>query len=147
MAINSDPPNRSLYQSLLAADRKLAGQLSTEQAELSRLEALEQQYDGLIFQVIEAQNRVSQLSQMEQAMVAGQLVPADSQVKVLDEAVPQNQSLARALEYRVAGVTGVLVGLAAVYGVALLRRPPQTSEDVREAFGAPVLLRLPRSAP
>jgi capsular polysaccharide biosynthesis protein len=146
IAINSDPPNKSLYNALLAADRRLNGELATEQAELSRLEALEQQYDGLTFNVSEAQSRISQLAQMEQTMVAGQLVPAGSQVKLLDQAVPQGQFLAVALEYLVAAVTGVLVGLAAVYGVALVRRPVQTSEDVRDAFGAPVLVRLPKSA-
>ena len=46
--------------------------------------------------------------------------------------------------YVVGIVLGLLVGVAVVYLIALFRREAQTAAEVGRAFGAPILVRIPR---
>ena len=124
----------------------LNSKLATEQAELDRLTALLPQWEALDFQVSAAQQKFQAFNQEEQTILVTQLLPAQDQVKVLDPGREQSQLLFLLLIYGLGVVAGAILGLSAVYLLALIHKRPPTAEEVADTFAAPVLVRIPRAA-
>jgi hypothetical protein len=117
--------------------------LARHESTLTQLQQLENQYSQLAFELESAQSRLTSLKISEQSQVLGQLYPQQSQIKVLDVAKPSSTLLVTLLVYGVGGFIGLLLGLAIVYGLALLVRPPVTADSLADIFGAPILVRIP----
>lgn len=119
--------------------------LAKHEAELNRLQKLENRYSQLSYDVESAQTRLTQVKLAEQSQVIGQLIPQESQVKILDKAKATSTLIAKLLVYAVGGFLGLLLGLGVVYGVALIEKPPVTPASLAGIFGAPILVRIPRA--
>jgi uncharacterized protein involved in exopolysaccharide biosynthesis len=130
-------PNR--YQSFIK-------DLARERVELNRLSALLPQYDQLLFEVSAAQAREQEFDAQNQQLLINTLLPSEVQVKILDPAVYEDQLLYELLIYGLGAVAGIVLGLAAIYVLALVYRRPATAEEVAQALGAPILVRIPRVA-
>jgi capsular polysaccharide biosynthesis protein len=137
-----------LYANIAAAQRRLnslSASLSNEESKLNQLTSLEAEYNR--YQLKES------VAQAEVVAVAGAAAQAQltqrpafpAEVKVLDSAQPQSPLLFVLLEFCAGGVIGLLAGATAIYVLALLERPVETAEEVGEAVGAPVLVRIPRA--
>jgi uncharacterized protein involved in exopolysaccharide biosynthesis len=119
--------------------------LAKHEAELTRLQKLENRYSQLSYDVESAQTRLTQVKLAEQSQVIGQLIPQESQVKILDKAKATSTLITKLLVYAVGGFLGLLLGLGVVYGVALIEKPPVTPASLAGIFGAPILVRIPRA--
>ncbi len=124
----------------------LSSSLATERAELNRLTGLLAQYDELKFQVDAAQQREQVFDAQEQNLLVNTLLPSQVQVKVLDAAAVEDQTLYLLLVFGLGAVSGLILGLAAVYVMGLIYRRPASGEEVAEAMAAPILIRIPRVA-
>jgi hypothetical protein len=124
----------------------LSSSLATERAELNRLTGLLAQYDELKFQVDAAQQREQVFDAQEQNLLVNTLLPSQVQVKVLDAAAVEDQTLYLLLVFGLGAVSGLILGLAAVYVMGLIFRRPASGEEVAEAMAAPILIRIPRVA-
>jgi capsular polysaccharide biosynthesis protein len=124
------------------ASDQIKADLDVEQKELDRLIGLESQYTDLQLQVSSALTRLTQLHQSEETLIVGQLLPADSRVKVLDTATVQPNFLPRLLTYTLAVVLALIAGFTVIYILALVGRR-ESAEDVSQAMGVPVLVRVP----
>lgn len=136
----------NLTARLASATNAAAGGDAAAAAERDRLDKLAGQYNTLEFAVEVQQSRVKQVATTEETLQLGEALPTGSEVKLLDEASEEGQGLYRTLVYALGLVLGVAVGLAAIYAVVLTRRRPATPQEVAAAFGAQVLVRIPRSA-
>lgn len=124
----------------------LLNELSRQQAELDRLSALLPAYQKLQFDVTVAQGRLQDFDVQNQNLIVNSLLPAQVQVKVLDPATEESQLLFLLLIYGLAVVSGIVLGMAAAYVLALVYKRPASPEEVAKAIGAPVLVRIPRIA-
>jgi hypothetical protein len=123
----------------------LAASLAGEQTELDRLNALKPDYDRLAFQVSAAEARVMRLHESEATFIVDQQLPATARFKVLDTPRIESQLVWSMLIYLLALLAGVLAAFAAIYIVAFSDKPT-TPEEVSRAFGAPVLVRIPKES-
>lgn len=137
----------SVQLALAQKTANLQRSLATEEDTLGQLTRLQGQYDELSNKVAVAQQGVDSLGQVEQALVLTHLAPDHSEVKVLDRAMLQSNTLTTVLIEGVAVVVGLMLGAGAIYLIALMGALPQTAEEVGEAFGRPVLVHLPRVLP
>jgi hypothetical protein len=124
----------------------LSSHLTAEQTELDRLTGLLPQYQALDFQVQAAQAQVTDFNAQQTSLLVTQLLPAEAQVKVLDASREQSQLLFLLLIYSLGLVSGVILGLSAVYLLVLSRPRLASAEDVVDLFSSPVLVRIPRGA-
>jgi uncharacterized protein involved in exopolysaccharide biosynthesis len=127
------------YQSLLK-------DLAAEKAELKRLTGLLVTYDRLQFEVDAAKDREQVFDAQEQNLLVNTLLPSQVQVKVLDSASVEDQTLFLLLVYGLGVVSGLILGLAALYVLGLIYRRPASGEEVADAMAAPILVRIPRVA-
>jgi uncharacterized protein involved in exopolysaccharide biosynthesis len=125
------------YQSLLK-------DLSREKSELNRLSGLLPTYSQLDFEVRAAQGREQEFDAQNQILLINTLLPSEVQVKILDTAAEESQFLYLLLVYGLGTVSGTILGLAAIYVMALAYKRPATAEEVAQALGAPILVRIPR---
>ncbi|HEX2648176.1 MAG TPA: hypothetical protein VHO95_13195 [Candidatus Dormibacteraeota bacterium] len=136
------------YVGWQAATRRAAtlqAELQVQQQELDRMTALEGQYAQLELQLSVAQGNLVSLEQLEQGEINGQQLPLTADAKIVDPAQLQSQLLWYLLTYSVGALLGLLLGASAVYGIALIKKEPQTAESVSAAFGAPILGRIPHA--
>ena len=124
----------------------LVSSIAKESAELNRLTRLLPQYGRLQFEVTAAQARESEFDAQNQILLINTLLPSEVQVKILDKAAEESQLLYLLLVYGLGAVSGIVLGLVAVYVLALIYRRPATAEEVAQALGAPILVRIPRTA-
>jgi uncharacterized protein involved in exopolysaccharide biosynthesis len=120
--------------------------LVRERTELNRLVGLLPQYNQLLFEVGAAQAREQEFDAQNQQLLINTLLPSEVQVKILDPAVYEDQLLYLLLVYGLGAVAGIILGLTAVYVLALVYKRPATAEEVAQALGAPILVRIPRVA-
>jgi len=120
--------------------------LANEKAELNRLTRLLAEYDRLQFEVDAAKQREQVFDAQEQNLLVNTLLPSQVQVKVLDSASVEDQTLYLLLVYGLGTVCGLILGLAAIYVLGLIYRRPASGEEVAEALAAPILIRIPRVA-
>jgi hypothetical protein len=123
--------------------RKFAHDLSTAEAERDRLRSLASRHDDLSAEVTRARAKDEELANLEKQTVLSQILPLESQIKVLDDAQIQSQTLLTMLIYAVGVVLGLLASATAVYLRYLSDENRETSETISLAFGAPVLARIP----
>ena len=128
----------SRYQSLVR-------DLARERVELNRLSSLLPKYNQLLFEVTAAQARESEFDAQNQILLINTLLPSEVQVKILDPAAEEDQLLYLLLVYGLGAVSGIVLGLAAIYVLALVYKRPATAEEVAQALGAPILVRIPRA--
>jgi len=124
----------------------LSSSLATEKTELNRLTSLLAQYDQLAFEVSAAQQREQVFDAQEQNLLVNTLLPSQVQVKVLDTASLEDQTLYLLLVYGLGAVAGFVLGLVAIYVLGLIYRRPATGQEVAEALAAPILIRIPKVA-
>ena len=129
-----------------SAYNTLSNDLRKEQKELNRLTGLLPEYHDLQYQLTAAQARSSAFDVQSQDLLVNTLLPAQVQVKVLDSAAEESQLLFLLLTYALGAVAGIILGLAAIYVLALVYRRPATVQEVARAMGAPILVRIPRAA-
>jgi hypothetical protein len=116
---------------------------ASQQAQLDKLLSLEIPYGTLAAAVQKAQTRVNQLRDYELGTLTGEQLPLSGQIKVIDVARPNSHQLVTILTYAIGAIVGLLVGASAIYLLGLIRREPETAEEIGRAFGAPVLARVP----
>jgi hypothetical protein len=126
--------------------QSLARDLASEKIELNRLSNLIPQYTTLQFEVTSAQSRETEFDAQNQALLINTLLPSEVQVKILDSAASESQLLYLLLVFGLGLVSGLVLGLTAVYALALIYKMPATAEEVAQAIGAPILVRIPRIA-
>jgi capsular polysaccharide biosynthesis protein len=124
----------------------LLNEFGRSQAELNRLSSLLPAYQKLAFDLTVAQTRLQDFDVQDQSLVVNSLLPAQVQVKILDPANEESQLLYLLLIYGLAVISGIVLGLAAAYVLALVYKRPATPDEVAKAVGAPVLVRIPRIA-
>ena len=120
--------------------------LAKEKVELNRLTSLLPEYGRLQFEVSAAQARESEFDAQNQILLINTLLPSEVQVKILDPAAEESQLLYLLLVYGLGAVSGIILGIASIYVMALVYKRPATSEEVAQALGAPILVRIPRTA-
>jgi uncharacterized protein involved in exopolysaccharide biosynthesis len=124
----------------------LARALSKEKDELNRLSNLLPEYGKLQFEVTAAQARESEFDAQNQILLINTLLPSEVQVKILDPAAEESQLLYLLLVFGLGAVSGLILGIASIYILGLIYRRPATAEEVAQALGAPILVRIPRTA-
>jgi hypothetical protein len=134
------------YQSLYNRYVSLNNHLTSERAELNRLSSLLPKYDRLQFEVNAAKAREQEFDTQNQILLINTLLPSQVQVKMLDTAAEDSQTLYLLLVYGLGAVSGIILGLASIYVLALIYKRPATAEEVAQALGAPILIRIPRVA-
>lgn len=117
--------------------------IAAEQAELTRLETLQPQYDQLAGDLQKAETELASLEQRQQSVIAGQTLPAQAQVKPMQDATLQGDLLFTLLTYGLAVFLAVFVAMTAVYVLAYFEKLPPTLEDLEQALGRPVITRVP----
>ena len=136
----------STYAAAKQRQANLAAQLNAQNAVLTKLVALEDQYSQLALALSIANGDVISLQQIQQSQINGQALPLSADVKVVDGAQIQSQLLWYLLTYTVGLILALLLGASAIYAIALMTKERQTAEAVSSAFGAPILARLPQAA-
>jgi hypothetical protein len=137
------------YTTYAAAKQRadnLGAQMNAQNAVLSKLVALEDQYGQLALALQIAAGDLVSLQQLQQGQISGQALPLSADVKVVDGAQIQSQLLWYLLTYTVGLILALLLGASAIYVIALMTKERQTAEAVSSAFGAPILARLPQAA-
>lgn len=137
-----------LYSNIAAAQRRLnslSASLSNEETKLNQLTPLEAEYNRYLLKASIAQAEVGAVAGAAAQTALAQRPAFPAEVKVLDSAQPESQFLFVLLEFGAGAVIGLLVGATAIYVIALLERPVETAEQVGEAVGAPILVRIPRA--
>ncbi len=136
--------NSGTHQALARRAASLAASMSAEQLELNRLVNLQTQFDDLSAKVAAAYQHVTQVQQLQQNLADGaQSLPLTSDVKLVDEARLQSKALFAMLTYAMAVLLGLTAGASAIYLLGLFAQQMETPGRVAEAFGAPVLVRVP----
>ncbi|MDQ6879988.1 MAG: hypothetical protein M3082_20280 [Candidatus Dormibacteraeota bacterium] len=134
-------------QSRGRASNALRIQVVAEQAVLDRLNGLRSQFNALAFRLQLAQSRLSQLSSAEEGLVAGQRLPFQVDVKILDFASVQSPFFWLFITYSSAILFAIFLALSTVYLMGLTARPMQTADEISRTFGSPILVRIPRAGP
>ena len=137
------------YTTYIAAKSRsdnLGAQLNAQNAVLTKLVALEDQYGQLALALQIAAGDLVSLQQLEEGQINGQALPLSADVKVVDGAQIQSQLLWYLLTYSVGLILALILGASAIYVIALMTKERQTAEAVSSAFGAPILARLPQAA-
>ncbi|MBO0836589.1 MAG: hypothetical protein J2P28_13925, partial [Actinobacteria bacterium] len=146
-AVQSAQAAQASAASQAASSGQSAGSLSqnlaTEQAKLDHLKSLLPKYDELSTNLQSAQALSNGLSNQMQTMQLAQVLPASSETKLVDPARPDSQAVNSLLGYGLGIVSGLILGLAAVYVAGLVRPRPITPEELAEVLEAPLLVRLP----
>jgi uncharacterized protein involved in exopolysaccharide biosynthesis len=124
----------------------LTKDLATEKAELTRLYKLLDEFDRLQFEVATAQANEQEFDAQNENLLVNTLLPSQVQVKVLDTAALEDQTLYLLLVFGLGAVAGIILGVTAIYVLGLIYRRPASPEEVAEAVGAPILVRIPRMA-
>jgi phosphotransferase system HPr-like phosphotransfer protein len=119
-------------------------QIETATTELERLRRLQPRYQELTAEVDVARAGLNQLSDAQNSLELGQLVPLPSQVKVLDSARARSNFFMQFLIYTLGILLGLLAAATAIYLLALYRRPPPSAEEIADGFSAPVMAWIPR---
>jgi hypothetical protein len=137
--------NSSGRQALLRREASLRQSEATENQGLARLIGLQTQFNDLSIAAAAALQHYTQVQQMQQNIADGErTLPLTADVKLVDEARIQSQLLFKLLTYAMALLLGASAGASAIYLLALFAQQPETAERVATAFGAPVLVRIPR---
>jgi hypothetical protein len=134
------------YAAAKQRQNNLAAQLNAQNAVLTKLVALEDQYGQLALGLSVANGDLISLQQLQQGQINGQALPLSADVKLVDGAQIQSQLLWYLLTYTVGLILALLLGASAIYAIALMTKERQTAEAVSSAFGAPILARLPQAA-
>jgi capsular polysaccharide biosynthesis protein len=150
-----DLPAELATQNALVADLKLKllaldipeigyeRALAPVEAELNRLLSLLPEYEELATEVYQLQSMLYLLQARKvDLIISGSLSPA-AQVKVLDPASIQSDFMRIFITYLLSVLFAATVGLSVVYLIGYLDRAPQTTSDVQELMGAPVLAQIP----
>ncbi len=142
-ATRSVPSNQAAVRALEQRLNEFERQLAVAVQERDRLRGLASRNDDLVRELDRAKARVDQLNDLEKQTVLSQILPLKSQVKVLDDARIQSQTLMLVLIYGVGVILGLLAAATAVYVRSLADAKTETPETISMAFGAPVLIRIP----
>ncbi len=116
---------------------------ATEQAELARLESLQPKYDELAVNLQRAESQLSTLEQRVMDSVSGRTMPAQADVKLLEGAVLQSSMLMTLLTYGLGVFLAVFLSLTGIYLLAYFEKVPPSVEEIEQAFGRPVMGRVP----
>lgn len=135
-------------QQLTAAtpEANLSSVVSSEQTELDRMQQLLPQFDQLNARVAQTQAYYANLQERKLDMLLSSLVPDDSQVKVLDPAHYEPDTLMRIILYALSVLLATIVGVVLIYVLAYFDRTPHSVNDIHALFGSDVrVIRLPRA--
>jgi uncharacterized protein involved in exopolysaccharide biosynthesis len=121
-------------------------QLQQVSAQLTLLESHEPGYQNLASDLAQARSEVQQLGEERQALVSNASLPVGDQIKVLDAAAMDSNSLMKILVYALGIIVGLLFAMGAVYVEASRQRSRESVESVIAALGVPALGRIPRRA-
>ncbi len=139
----NDPASRNATAARVSDYRD---QLNDATARLRRLETLEPQYQNLASDLSQARSSVQQLTAVRQSLVANASLPVDDQIKVLDDAAMDSNSLMKIMVYALGIILGLLFAMGAVYAEAARLRSRESVQSVIAVLGAPALGRIPRRA-
>ena len=120
--------------------------LSLEEAELQRLVSLEQEYTQLDSQLEQAEALRQGLDAQILSVVIGQTLPTESRVTLLESAVAVSGAWWTMITYALAIMLAIFLSLSLVYLFAYFERLAPSSEELQRAFGAPILMRIPKAA-
>ncbi|HZK73372.1 MAG TPA: hypothetical protein VFD88_05170 [Clostridia bacterium] len=134
------------YAAAKARSDTLGAQLTAQNAVLTHLVSLEDQYGQLALALQVADGDLVSLQELQQGQINGQVLPLTADVKIVDGAQIQSQLLWYLLTYSVGLILALLLGASAIYAIALMTKERQTAEVVSSAFGAPILARVPRAS-
>lgn len=121
-------------------------ELQDIQSRLNPLTQAEPEYQTRASEVTQARSSLEQLTQIRQALSASNAKPVGEQIKVLDDAVVEGQTLMKILVYLLGLIVGLLGAMGVIYIEANRLRNRETTNDVIDALGAPTLGRIPRRA-
>lgn len=121
-------------------------QLADAEGERDRLRGLAAQDADLTAQLARAKVKVDQLNDLEKQEVLSQILPLQTQVKALDDARIQSQTLMKILIYGVGFLLGLLAAASAIYTRHLVEARTETPDSISDGFGAPILARIPSRA-
>lgn len=131
-----------------AASQARAGALGEalrrEQAELDRLLSLKPQYDKLSLGLQKAEGQLSKLEDTVIDIQARRTLPAQPEVKVMQEATLQSDLWWLLLTYGLATALSLFLGLTAIYLLAYFHAMPWTAAELEGHLGWPVLAQVPR---
>lgn len=117
--------------------------VASEQAELQRLLRLQPQFDQLNLDLVTAQGQRTSLEQRILDIQLGRTLPAEAQVKVLQDATIQSSLLMTLLTYALGVFLAVFVSLTTVYLLAYFEKLPPSIQELEQALGRPVIIRVP----
>jgi hypothetical protein len=150
--LNSDISNRVALLGDLRRQELLTASLppntealvAPERQELDRLMALEPEYQRLAARVGAADGFLATLEARKFDLIVSSALPPDAQVKVLDSAYIQPDTLFTIILYTLGAVLGLSFGLGAVYLIGYFDRTPYDLTDVQALYPTQLLIvRLP----
>lgn len=117
--------------------------ITGEQAELTRLQGLEPQYDQLALNLQKAEGQLGNVEGKVLDATTGQVLPAQAQAKLMQDATIQSNLIFTLLTYALGVFLAAFVALTAVYLLAYFEKMPPTIQELEQAFGRPVITRVP----
>jgi hypothetical protein len=122
---------------------ELEAALAEEDAELQRLLALEPEYERLNLILQKTEGRLAELERRVVDTVVGRTLPAEAQVKLLDDAEIRTDVFFTLITYALAVTLAIFLAISIIYFFALYERVAPSPQELEAIFGQSVTTQVP----